>query len=89
MVPVPGRAAAALAAYFKDVRPRLVVDPHEGAPFLTAWWGHRLSDVSVSFLPRRHTKTAGTCSGAAPTCATSRPSSATGSSSPPAPTPAS
>jgi site-specific recombinase XerD len=27
MVPVPGRAAAALAAYLRDVRPRLVVDP--------------------------------------------------------------
>jgi integrase/recombinase XerD len=59
MVPVPGRAAAALGAYLKDVRPRLVVDPHEGALFLTAWWGHRLSDVSVSFLLRRHAKAAG------------------------------
>lgn len=59
MVPVPGRAAAALGAYLKDVRPQLVVDPHEGALFLTAWWGQRLSDVSVSFLLRRHAKAAG------------------------------
>jgi len=59
MVPVPGRAAAALAIYLRDVRPELVVDPGEGALFLTAWWGHRLSDVSLSFLLRRHAKAAG------------------------------
>ena len=59
MVPVPGRAAAALAAYLKDVRPRLVVDPQEPALFLTAWWGKRLSEVSIVFLLRRHARTAG------------------------------
>jgi integrase/recombinase XerD len=59
MLPVPGRAAAALGAYLKDVRPRLVRDPHEPALFLTAWWGHRLSDISVSFLLHRHAQTAG------------------------------
>jgi integrase/recombinase XerD len=42
----------------RDVRPELVVDPHEPALFLTTWWGHRLSDVSVSFLLRRHAKAA-------------------------------
>lgn len=59
LVPVPGRAADALCAYLKDVRPRLVVDPREGALFLTAWWGKRLGEVSVSFLLRRHAKAAG------------------------------
>jgi integrase/recombinase XerD len=59
MVPVPGRAAAALVIYLRDVRPELVVDPSEPALFLTAWWGHRLSDVSVSYLLRRHAQAAG------------------------------
>jgi integrase/recombinase XerD len=59
MVPVPGRAAAALGAYLRDVRPRLVEDPTEPALFLTAWWGHRLSEISISFLLRRHAKAAG------------------------------
>lgn len=59
MVPVSGRAAAALGTYLRDVRPRLVVNPHEGALFLTSWWGKRLSEVSLSFLLRRHAKAAG------------------------------
>ena len=59
MVPVPGRAAAALGVYLRDVRSRLVVNPQEGALFLTAWWGKRLSEVSLSFLLRRHAKAAG------------------------------
>jgi integrase/recombinase XerD len=59
MVPVSGRAAAALAGYLSDVRPRLVVDPHEGALFLTAWWGHRLSQMSIAYLLRRHAQAAG------------------------------
>lgn len=59
LVPVPGRAAAALGAYLRDVRPRLVVNPQEGALFLTAWWGKRLSEVSLSFLLRRHARSAG------------------------------
>jgi integrase/recombinase XerD len=58
-LPVPGRAAAALGVYLKDVRPRLVRNPHEPALFLTAWWGKRLSDVSLSFLLRRHAAAAG------------------------------
>ena len=57
--PVPGRAAAALAAYLMDVRPRLVRNPHEGALFLTAWRGRRLADVSLAFLLRRHARAAG------------------------------
>jgi hypothetical protein len=28
---MPGRAAATLGVYLKDMRPRLVVDSHEGA----------------------------------------------------------
>lgn len=59
MVPVPGRAAAALGVYLRDVRCRLVVNPHEPALFLTAWWGKRLSEGSVSFLLRRHAAVAG------------------------------
>ena len=59
LVPVPGRAAAALSTYLGDVRPRLVVNPQEPALFLTAWWGKRLSEVSLSFLLRRHAKAAG------------------------------
>jgi integrase/recombinase XerD len=59
MLPVPGRAAAALGVYLRDVRPQLVVNPQEGALFLTAWWGQRLSEVSLSFLLRRHAKAAG------------------------------
>ena len=59
MVPVPGRAAAALVAYLRSVRPRLVVNPQEPALFLTAWWGKRLSEVSLSFLLRRHATAAG------------------------------
>jgi len=59
MVPVPGRAAAALSVYLRDVRRQLVVNPHEPALFLTAWWGKRLSEVSLSFLLRRHAQVAG------------------------------
>lgn len=54
-----GRAAAALGVYLRDVRRRLVVSPHEPALFLTAWWGRRLSEVSLSFLLRRHAQAAG------------------------------
>jgi integrase/recombinase XerD len=59
MVPVTGRAAAALSVYLRDVRPELLVGPGEPALFLTAWWGKRLSDVSIVFLLRRHAKAAG------------------------------
>jgi integrase/recombinase XerD len=59
MVPLPGRAAEALCAYLKDVRPDLMRDPGERALFLTAWWGHRLSDVSVGLLVRQHARAAG------------------------------
>ena len=59
LVPVPARAAAALGAYLREVRHELVVDPGERALFLTAWWGHRLNEVTISFLLRRHARAAG------------------------------
>lgn len=59
MVPVLGRAAAALALYLRDVRPELVEDPGERALFLTAWRGRRLSPVSITFLLRGHATGAG------------------------------
>jgi integrase/recombinase XerD len=60
MVPVTGRALAALGAYLKDVRPQLVVDPGERALFLTAWRGRRLSPVAVSYQLRGYGRKAGT-----------------------------
>jgi integrase/recombinase XerD len=59
LVPVPGRAAAALETYLTDVRPQLVVDPGNHALFLTAWWGHRLSDIALTVLVRRWARAAG------------------------------
>jgi integrase/recombinase XerD len=59
MIPVTGRAAVALGVYLRDVRPELVVGPSEGALFLTAWWGQRLSDISIVFLLRRYAHAAG------------------------------
>jgi integrase/recombinase XerD len=59
MVPVPGRAAAALTIYLRDVRPRLVVNPQEGALFLTMWRGHRLTDIALTMVVRRWAHTAG------------------------------
>ena len=52
-LPVPGRTAAALGVYHTDVRPELVVDPHEGALLLAAWWGHGLSEMTITYLLRR------------------------------------
>jgi integrase/recombinase XerD len=59
MLPVPGRAAEALSNYLGHVRPQLVRDPSERAVFLTAWWGRRLSDVSLGVIVRHHAKAAG------------------------------
>jgi integrase/recombinase XerD len=59
LVPVPGRAAAALDTYLGDVRPRLACDPREHALFLTAWWGKRLSAGALVFLVRRHGRAVG------------------------------
>jgi integrase/recombinase XerD len=59
LVPVPGRAAAALGAYLRDVRPALVRNPNEPALFLTTWWGQRLSEISIAVLVRRYARAAG------------------------------
>lgn len=59
VVPVPGRALVALHAYLRDVRPELVVDPAARALFLTAWWGRRLGEVSLSVLVRRYGRAIG------------------------------
>lgn len=59
LVPVPGRAAAALATYLSDVRPQLVVDSGNRALFLTVWWGHRLSEIALAVLVRRWARAAG------------------------------
>lgn len=59
LLPLPGRAAAALRVYLSEVRTQLVRDPTEPALFLTAWWGQRLSDVSLALLVRRYASLAG------------------------------
>jgi len=59
LVPLPARAALALDAYLRDARPLLLKRPGEQALFLTAWWGKRLSEVSLNFLLRRHARAAG------------------------------
>jgi len=59
IVPLPARAALALDAYLRDVRPLLLKRSGEQALFLTAWWGKRLSEVSLSFQLRRHARAAG------------------------------
>jgi integrase/recombinase XerD len=58
LVPVPRRAAIALDLYLREVRPELVRSPAERALFLTVWWGHRLSEVSMTLLLRGHADTA-------------------------------
>jgi len=53
IVPVPGRAAAALGAYLGEVRADFVHDPHETALFLTRH-GDRLGKVSIDLIVRRY-----------------------------------
>lgn len=59
LVPLPARAALAIDTYLRDVRPLLLKRSGGRALFLTAWWGKRLSDVSLNFLMRRHARAAG------------------------------
>jgi integrase/recombinase XerD len=59
IVPVPHRAALALDAYVRDVRPQLVTNPLETALFLTAWRGRRLTEMGLTALLRVHAQTAG------------------------------
>lgn len=58
LVPVVGRAAAALDNYLKDGRPELVKDPREGALFITTW-GRRLNVKRIQDLVRTNAKAAG------------------------------
>ena len=58
VVPVVGRAAAALDVYLRDSRPELVHDPRERALFLTTR-GTRLPVKRIQDLVRSHAKAAG------------------------------
>jgi integrase/recombinase XerD len=58
LVPVLGRAAAALDAYFCNARPELLRDPRESALFLSCF-GRRLSKAGLGLIVERHAKTAG------------------------------
>jgi integrase/recombinase XerD len=58
VVPLVGRAAAALDVYLRDARPELARDPSERALFITAW-GTRLNVKRIQDLVRSHAKAAG------------------------------
>jgi integrase/recombinase XerD len=58
VVPVVGRAAAALDVYLRDSRPELVKDPRQGALFITSW-GTRLNTKRIQDLVRTNAKAAG------------------------------
>jgi site-specific recombinase XerD len=53
IVPLAGRAAAAIEAYLAETRPAFIHDPKESAVFLTRHGG-RLSAVSVDLIVRRY-----------------------------------
>ena len=52
LVPLPGRAAAAIDAYLRDSRPEILKDPSEKALFLSYTTGSRGRRLSVSALAR-------------------------------------
>lgn len=58
VVPVVGRAAAALEAYLDEARGELQKDPHEQALFITTW-GRRLRVGRIQDLVRMNAKVAG------------------------------
>jgi site-specific recombinase XerD len=58
MVPVPGRAAAALDRYLTEVRPQFLHAPRESALFLSRV-GTRLSTASIGLLVKRYGEDAG------------------------------
>jgi len=58
MVPVTGRAAAALDLYLRDVRPHFVRDPKEQALFLQRY-GTRLSSVMIALLVGAYARAVG------------------------------
>lgn len=57
LVPVPGRAAAALDVYLRESRPELACDPREAALFLSRE-GRRLHPTSIHLLVRKHARAA-------------------------------
>jgi integrase/recombinase XerD len=59
VVPLPYRAALALDAYLRDVRPELATNSAERALFLTAWRGRRLSEPGLVAVLRTHAQAAG------------------------------
>lgn len=58
MVPLVGRAAAAIDAYLEESRPQLQKDPREHALFITTW-GRRLKVNRIQDLVRMNAKAAG------------------------------
>lgn len=58
IVPVVGRASAALDLYLRESRPELVKDPAERALFITTW-GTRLNTNRIQDLVRQNAKAAG------------------------------
>jgi integrase/recombinase XerD len=58
VVPVVGRAAAALDVYLRESRPELIKDPREGALFITSW-GTRVNTKRIQDLVRTNAKAAG------------------------------
>src|SRR5260370_41873836 len=58
VVPVVGRAAAALDVYLREARPEMGKDPREGALFITTW-GTRLNTKRIQDLVRSNAKAAG------------------------------
>jgi len=59
VVPVLGRAAAALDVYLRESRPELVRSPSESAVFLSKSSGHALSPGAIELLVRESAKAAG------------------------------
>jgi site-specific recombinase XerD len=58
VVPLVGRAAAALDVYLREARPELVKDPREGALFISTW-GTRFKTNRIQDLVRTNAKAAG------------------------------
>lgn len=58
VLPITGRAVAALDVYLQDARPELVKQPREGALFLSRM-GERLGPQSVRLIAKKHARAAG------------------------------
>jgi len=59
MVPLTGRAAAALDLYLREGRPALLRGSREPALFLAWRWGPRLKSQGIQILVRKHARAAG------------------------------